>query len=180
MPQPIGNNQHADWLAMDKPQSLDKGLIAWGLLTTGLGLYPLLIGTGMVDVEPKSVHGPLWIATCAGFIFALAGISLVIRGMTGVADSDGELPKTAPWWLRFGYYLAGLAAVAALAAIGSWVAFGGGPRAFNMTVPFFATRDTGETIGRTVFGAGALMTWLFLIAFAISGARKLFGQPKLP
>ena len=117
---------------MDKPQSRDRGLITWGLLTVGIGLYPLLIGTGMVDVEPKSVHGPLWIATCAGLIFTLAGISLVIRGLTGAAASDGELPQTAPWWLRVGYYLAGLAAVGGLAAIGSWVAFGGGPRGFGM------------------------------------------------
>jgi hypothetical protein len=176
MPQPIGNNRQADWVAMDKPQPLDKGLIAWGLLTAGLGVYPLLIGTGMVGVDPRSVHGPFWTATGAGLIFTLVGISLVIRGITGAADSDGELPKSAPWWLRFGYYLAGLAVVGSLAAIGSWVAFGSGPRAFSLSLPFVTMRDAGETIGRVAFGVGAVMTWLFLIAFAISGARKLFSR----
>ena len=34
----------------------------------------------------------------------------------------------------------------------------------------------GEAIGRTVFGIGAVLIWLALIAVATSGARKLFGR----
>jgi hypothetical protein len=74
------------------------------------------------------------------------------------------------------YYLIWLFAGTGLAAMASWVAFGPGSRTFSAVGPFFATRDAGETLGRIVFGIGATLTWIVLIALAIHGGRKLFGR----
>jgi hypothetical protein len=76
--------------------------------------------------------------------------------------------------MRLFYYVLGLTAAAALASIGTWVAFGPGPRAFSGTGMFLLSREAGETVGRIVFGFGAVLTWLITVALAVSGARKLF------
>ena len=37
----------------------------------------------------------------------------------------------------------------------------------------------GAAIGRIAFGIGAVILWLCLIGFAVSGARKLIGKGKV-
>ena len=93
----------------------------------------------------------------------------------GRANVEGELPTDAPFWLRATQYLMGVAVLTCLGAIGSWIAFGQGERPFSGSSGFFSG-DVSAAIGRTAFGIGALITWLGTIAFAVSGARKLFGR----
>jgi hypothetical protein len=114
---------------------------------------------------------------CAGLAFLLAGIAVVTRAFAGDAALEGELPPTAPRWIRLTQYLVALATMGCLAAIGTWIAFGPGARAFSASGPFFGG-GIGEAIGRTVFGIGAMVSWLGLIALARSGARQLFGGGK--
>jgi hypothetical protein len=71
--------------------------------------------------------------------------------------------------------LLSLAIVVSLAAIGTWVAFGPGAREFSSPVPFLPVW-LNERIGRTVFGAGAILTWIVVIVMVVTGARSLRGR----
>ena len=144
-----------------------------GLLAVGMGGFLLLVGFGLVPMNPRSVHGPLWIASAAGFAFMLAGISIAVGAIHGVSET-GDLPKDTGWWMRLFYYVVGLVLAGSLACIGSWVAFGPGPRTFSGTGMFLLSPEAGAMVGRIVFGFGAVLTWLCTIALAVSGARKLF------
>ena len=102
-----------------------------------------------------------------------AGISIAVGAIHGVSAS-GELPKDSNWWMRVFYYVVGLAIVGGLAAIGSWVAFGPGARSFSGPGLFLLSAENAALVGRIIFGFGAVLTWLCLIALVASGARKLF------
>jgi len=128
---------------------------------------------GVVPVDERSVHGPMWIAVAAGLMFFLAGISIAVGALQG-ASSSGELPANTGWWLRLFHYVLGLAVAGWLAAIGSWVAFGPGDRSFGGTGMFLLSREASAIAGRIIFGFGALLTWFCVLALAVSGARKLF------
>ena len=64
----------------------------------------------------------------------------------------------------------------ALATIGTWIAIGSGPRAFSLSAPFVEMQTTGEAIGRTVFGLGAVIVWIYVIALTVGTVRKLFDR----
>jgi hypothetical protein len=161
---------------MDRQQgSSPRTTLICGLAAAALGLFVVLVGLGVVPVNPRSVNGPLWIATVAGICFLLAGISVAVGAIHGVSET-GEPPKDSSWWMRLFYYLIGVAIAGALASIGSWVAFGPGPRAFGGTGLFLLSPEANAMVGRIVFGFGAVLTWLCAIAIAVSGARKLFGK----
>lgn len=70
-------------------------------------------------------------------------------------------------------YLLGLGIISSLAAIATWIAFGPGPRAFTVTLPFVGRGPGDETFGRAVFGFGAVLMWLFLAAFLAVSVRRL-------
>jgi hypothetical protein len=142
------------------------------LLMVGAGLYSSLIGLGVVPIPggPGNLHGPLWIMLCVGLVFVLGGIALALGQAAGADPKTAELPKDAPRWIQIAFYLLGLALFACFGAIGSWIAFGPGERVFGGTVP------VGPTGGRIAFGIGAVIVWLGLIGYAISGGRKLFSR----
>jgi hypothetical protein len=74
-------------------------------------------------------------------------------------------------------YFLGLGTVGSLTAVFTWIAFGPGERHFSTTIvlPFTVHRGTsGDTSGRTLFGIAAVAFWLFLVAFGVSGAQRLF------
>lgn len=163
--------------AMNRQPATDKDRIVAGLAATGFGLFILLLGFGVIPYDPRSLHGPLWTVIVAGLIFTVVGVGLLAGAMTGTIDASGEIEPTAPWLARFCYYVVALLVSIGLAAIGSWVAFGPGHRTFNVT-GLFAMRDVGEILGRTIFGIGAVLSWLCVIALAIGGGRKLFGRSR--
>jgi hypothetical protein len=82
--------------------------------------------------------------------------------------------RDTPVWIATVYWLAGVLAAAGLAGIGTWVAFGAGARHLTMSGPIGG--PLGEGIGRTLFGIGAIITWLLVIALARTGAKKIFGR----
>lgn len=146
-----------------------------GLIAVALGLFLLLVGFGIVPVNPRSVHAPMWTIWGAGVAFMLAGLSISVGAIHGVSPT-GDLPKNTGWWMRLFYYVVGLVIVGALASIGTWIAFGPGERNFSGTGFFLLSAEGRNTTGRIIFGFGAVLTWLIAIAFAISGARKLFNR----
>jgi hypothetical protein len=148
-----------------------------GLAATGMGLFLLLFGLGVIPMKPRAGDGPLWIAAVAGIAFMLAGISIAVGAIHGVSET-GEPPKDSSWWMRLFYYLIGVVTAGALASIGTWVAFGAGPRNFSGTGMFLLSLELNAMIGRIMFGIGAVLAWLITIVLAVSGARKLMaGKP---
>ncbi len=148
-------------------------LIALGVLTAGIGVYFGLVGLEALP-PPSRINGPMWIALFVALVFFAAGISVIVSGATGAYDRSGELPPGTPLWIATIYWLAGLLAAAGLAGIGTWVAFGAGTRHFSMTG--FISGSLGESIGRTVFGIGAIITWFFVAVIVRSGAKNIFGK----
>ncbi len=154
--------------------------IAVGAIAAAAGGYFILVSLGVAPPPgEKNPHDPLWLVFCAGLAFLLGGVAVVIRACAGDRALEGKLPPNAPRWMHVIQYLLVMAIIVCFAAIGSWIAFGPGPRSFNISLPFFEMRGGGATIGRTAFGIGAVIMWLCLIGFAIKGARKLFGRSKI-
>ena len=71
--------------------------------------------------------------------------------------------------------LIGLCIFVCFGAISSWIAFGPGERHFTGTF-MFVDAATNATIGRVVFGTGAVIIWLCTAAFAAFGFRKFFDR----
>ena len=63
-----------------------------------------------------------------------------------------------PFWLRLLQVLIGVVMFASFALIGSWIAFGPGPRNFGTNIPFLASGVANEIAGRCAFGIGAILS----------------------
>jgi hypothetical protein len=166
-------NLATDAKAPARASAPDRTLIAIGVLTATADVYFGLVGVEIAP-PPGRINGPIWIALFVGVVFFAAGISVIVRGLSGADDNSGELPDNAPAWMKTVYWLDSVIAAAGLAGIGTWVAFGGGSRHFSISG--FFTGPVGETIGRTVFGIGAVITWLLVVVMARAGAKKIFGR----
>jgi hypothetical protein len=158
----------------ERAPASSKAMIVIGCIAGLAGLYFMLLGAGVLPGPggPRNLHAPLWVVLGAGLAFFLAGAAVVLQAL-GRANRQGEFPAGAPFWLRATQYLIGVAILASFGAIGGWIAFGPGERAFTGSAGLFSG-DVSAGIGRAAFGVGALITWLATIAFAVSGARKLF------
>jgi hypothetical protein len=166
--------QSAKELLMDEQaRSLDKTAIACGLFALALGLFIVLSAFGIIPSR-GSTDGERWIGVIAGLAFVFGGLAVVIQ-TCAKATSAGDLPSTAPIWVRATLHLLSLAVIVSLGAIGTWVAFGPGERKFSSSIPFLPPW-LNEPIGRTIFGAGAILIWIFLIVMAVVGARRLCGR----
>jgi hypothetical protein len=150
-----------------EPTGRSKELLLAGLVATAMGAAIILFASGIVPV--KNANAPPWIGTIAGLLFVIVGGALLLRWSAGGSANDGDMPAQAPLWSRAVYYAAGLACVAALATIGSWVAFGPGERVFSASIPLLEN----PWIGRAIFGTGAILSWMFFLAAASDGWRKL-------
>ena len=159
--------------AMDRKPTRDWKLAAIGVAVAAFGIYFGLVGFELVP-PPSRINGPIWIALAIALIFAPTGLSLIVRALSGTGDDSSDLPDDGPVWMKCIYWLDSVIVAAGLATIGSWVAFGPGTRHFSVSGPVFG--PLGESIGRTVFGIGAIIAWLIVLAFARAGAKKIFGK----
>jgi hypothetical protein len=158
--------------------STNADAIGIGIALGATGIYFVLMGLGVLPVPggEDSLHGPPAIVVAAGAAFLFAGVALAIRAKAGARDSDGDLPAEAPPWTHLAYRIAGIAVAGSLAAIGTWIAIGAGPRAFSVTAPFVDMRTTGQLVGRTMFGLGAVIVWIYVIALTVGTVRKIFDR----
>jgi hypothetical protein len=163
-------------MAMHELPSL-RWTIPIGAIIALIGLFFMVVSLGAAPQGYATLPSPGWIVFCAGLIFLLCGGVIALRGAAGTLKPDGDLAPDAPRWLRLAQYLAGLAVFACFGAIATWIAFGPGPRTFSASGPFLPSQPS-ELLGRTVFGVGAVLTWLGMIALAVNGALKLFGRNK--
>ena len=148
---------------------------ALGALTCAMGVYFFLSGLCVVPT-PGKAEGPAWIGLCVGLVFTAGGAAVMLRGAAGIPDDARDLPAGTPRWLQIVYWLMAVLIAVGLAATGTWVAFGPGERHF--TVGGIISGPIGNDFGRTVFGFGAVLSWLIAAAFLWNGARKFFGSGK--
>jgi hypothetical protein len=163
---------------MEKPDEKQERPPRWiGFLCTGIGLYFMLVGLGLLPVPggPRNMHAPLWVGFAAGLTFFLAGLALLVQ-VFGRANERGELPADAPAWMKASQHVFVILIFAAFASIGTWIAIGPGDRKFGGNVPL--TGAPAEYVGRAAFGFGALLCWLGTLAMINRARRKLFGGEK--
>ena len=159
--------------APDKATRAD--LIGLGIACAAAGGYFVLVGFGALPA-PGETSAPAAIVVAAGLAFLFAGLTCVVRAKAGMSDHDSDMPDSAPLWTKLSYRALGIGIAGALAIIGTWIAIGSGPRAFTIAAPFGEMRTAGETIGRTLFGLGAIIVWITMIALTIGTVRKFFGR----
>jgi multisubunit Na+/H+ antiporter MnhB subunit len=164
---------------MGEQKSLSRNGMVWvGLLVTAVGLFIVLMVLGVVGEPPKRPpKTPIWVAVLAGGLFLVAGLAVLLNALTG-RDPEAELPPSAPFWLRLLQVLIGVVMFASFALIGSWIAFGPGPRNFGTNIPFLASGVANEIAGRCAFGIGAILIWACTLLVALAGWSKLRQRPK--
>jgi hypothetical protein len=150
-----------------------RAAVALGLIFIAVGLCIVLLAVGVVPGAEASLQAPRWVLACGGLMFALGGGAVIVGyAVAGGAGPDGDLPAGTPRWVRLTQYLLGLGIISSLAAIATWIAFGPGPRAFSVTLPFVGQGPGNETVGRAVFGFGAVLMWVFLVVSVQRLRRK--------
>ena len=58
--------------------------VLFGSPFAGAGTFILLIGLGKIEVDPSTIHAPMWVITVIGLMFLLAGLWLIWHGLDGV------------------------------------------------------------------------------------------------
>ena len=151
-----------------------KAAVALGLILIAAGLALVLLAVGLVPGAGASDAAPRWVVAGAGLMFALCGAAMIVGyAVAGGVGLDGDLPPGTPRRVRLIQYLLGLGIIACLAAIATGIAFGPGPRAFTVTLPSLGRGPGDETVGRAVFGFGAVLMWVFLVAFLVVSVQRL-------
>jgi hypothetical protein len=159
-------------------RALSADGIGFGIALGAAGIYFVMVGFGLLPMPggEDAAHGPPAVIVAAGAAFLFAGIALAIRAQAGADDRSGDLPADAPPWTQMAYRVTGIAIAGSLAAIGTWIAIDSGPRAFDMSWPMMDMQPAGEVIGRTVFGLGAVIVWIYVIALTVGTVRKIFDR----
>jgi len=148
--------------------------VAVGLAVSAMGALIVLLAVGVIPGGDASLEAPRWVVAAAGLSFVLAGAAIIVGyAVAGGAAPDGDLPPGTPRWLRVTQSLLGLGIIVSLAAVGTWVAFGPGPRAFGVTLPFVGRGPGDERVGRVAFGIGAVLMWIFLVVFVVVSVQRI-------
>ena len=155
-------------------QASPHDVIGVGVAFSAAGLYFMLGAAGYAPM-PEG-NSPAFISFAAGLAFLFAGLTCMVRARAGMTDAQSEVPDSAPGWTKVSYRVLAIGVAGALATIGTWIAIGSGPRAFSLSAPLAEMQTTGEMIGRTVFGLGAVIIWIYVIALTVGTVRKLFDR----
>jgi hypothetical protein len=107
-------------------------------------------------------------------IFFAAGLSVLVHAWLRVPDKQANLPEDTPAVAVAIRWLAALTIIIGLASIGTWIAFGPGPRQFSMSLPVWGS--LAKMIGRAAFGA--IITWLMAVLLGYAGAKKVLGKKR--
>ena len=159
---------------MDDRNQLSPGAaIVIGVLLGAMGTVVILIALGTFGDNQLTDGTPPWVGVAAGAMFVLGGLAMIVGyGVAGGVAPDGDLPRGTPVSVRLVQSALGLGITATLASIASWVAFGSGARHFSGSVPF-VSGAVNEALGRTVFGIGAVLTWIFMAVMMVVSVKRL-------
>jgi hypothetical protein len=158
----------------------DARQLYWaGALAIATGAFIMLMASGVMPTQGGG-NSPSWVGYCAGSAFLFAGMAILLRGIAGGTASDRAIPEAAPLWMHVAQYLLGLAIIGGLGAIGTWVAFGPGERAFSISIPFVLSPRGNEFAGRIAFGFGALLAWVFFAVAATYWGKRLLRRINSP
>jgi hypothetical protein len=123
---------------------VEKAHPFWGWLCIALGLFPILVVTGVFDFGQADANAPAWVIIITGMVFVLAG-SMILAGQHS----------------RFTAWCAVLLC-ACFGVVGAWVSLAAPGEGFSGGIPF-APDSFNIALARWVFGMGAGIS--FLIAF---------------
>jgi hypothetical protein len=155
-------------------QASPQDVIGVGATFSAAGLYFMLGAAGYVPMP--EANSPAIIVFCAGLAFLFAGLTCMVRARAGMLNMESDVPASALHWTQVSYRMLAIGVAGAMATIGTWIAIGSGPHAFSLSAPLVEMQTTGEVLGRTVFGLGAVIVWIFVIAFVIGTVRKMFDR----
>jgi hypothetical protein len=119
---------------------VDKAHPFWGWLCITLGLFPILMMSGVLELDQSEANAPVWVIVIAGVVFVLAGLMI----LTGQQS-------------RFTSFCAVLLC-ACFGLVGAWVSFAAPGDGFSGGIPF-APREFNIALARWVFGIGSLMSF---------------------
>ncbi|MCW5680751.1 MAG: hypothetical protein KF794_10770 [Xanthobacteraceae bacterium] len=153
-----------------RPPKLGETLFLSGLCFAA-GLFPLLIGLGVISGNVEAGPAGRALAVVAGLVFIFAGIMVFVRDRAGARNGQ-DIPADAPLALRIGESILSVVLVALFACVCSVIAFG----------PFFSsalladmTRQMGSfgaAVFRILMGGFAVLLWYAAIYLARSKLRK--------
>lgn len=146
-------------LQQSPPQSRNVSpRMAWCLGATVIVAGSAVLAAAILADDGR-MEAPRWVAAAAGGAFLLAGLALI----KGYVLDHGVEPPDDVWSPLLGALICSCFAV-----IAGWVAFGPGERQFrvsvNLPLPWLLPSAT-EWLGRAVFGFGALLVGLLMLAF---------------
>jgi len=160
----------------EKPFSLGNTLFMSGLCFAA-GLFPLLIGLGVISGNAEAGPAGRLFAIAAGLVFILCGIMVVLRDTAGVRNNQ-DIPESAPRWIRLGESVTGIAIIAAFALLCSVIAFGPSFSADMLPDMIRQMGSAGAAIFRTIMGGFALVFWCIVILLIRAKFRAISAKPR--
>ena len=134
-----------------------------GLVFIASGILPMLAAFDVGPLHSEDINGPPWLGFVAGAVFFSGGLAVMAGPRSPLVGS-----------------LFGVLALAGMAAIGNWIAFGAGERACSgsISLPWLWSESDFSGLGcRIPFGLGALITDAFLCYMIVSMLQKSLGGP---
>lgn len=137
--------------------------LLFGLLFVASGIFPMLAAFDIGPLDRADIQGPPWLGFVAGGTFVAAGLAIIAGPRAALANS-----------------LFAILALAGLAALGNWVAFGAGARACSGSLALPWLWGEGDFSGlacRIPFGLGAAITDAFLAWMIVATLQQALGGP---
>lgn len=142
------------------------------------GVAILFVALDWIVMDPSKIHAPRWVLGVCGGMFALTGMVTFYYGLVnGLEGGSRASPDRDDDGFYVGGWLLGLVICTGMAVVAGWIAFGPGERAFSGSgsVGPVTARGSGgsESLGRWVFGFGAVLTGAFAVYGLVYGLRRL-------
>lgn len=137
--------------------------LLFGLLFVASGVFPMLAAFDVGPLGREDIQGPPWLGFVAGGTFVAAGLAIIAGPRALLLNG-----------------LFAILALAGLAALGNWVAFGAGARACSGSLALPWLWGEGDFSGlacRIPFGLGAVITDAFLCWMIVATLQKALGGP---
>ena len=119
---------------------MKRGNIVLACLCLAIGAAIMLVAAGIINVAADSIHAPLWVLGLCGLVFLLGGL-MIFAGAKSRFNALGAALMCGSFGL-----------------VGAWVTFFSPDNSITGGLPFLS-QATNATIGRWMFGTGALISF---------------------